>query len=329
MNAAEPADAPPWWEQRAKRFDAARAALRDKPLLTVLQPFGRMDNDIPGLDVQFADHGWFAKNPQRTADIYFNQGYDHNIGPLWDVVRSGRAAVTACWFWDNHHLFAATTRAASLCDISFCSHSYAAQYLPQELSLYGGWIPLAPIFWSDSQVRSMLADAAERPRDGRLYGGYNSYQEFPDRDRFLAAVTARMPDSHIRIYPHGITPHPYYALPLKEKLAEWLSFKVSLCVSFGTNTTIRMFEALLTGHIPIVVGRIHDLDALFSAAERAALPIYVVEDYDAEAVAACYAEALARFDAEGPAGIKRRSEHILARHSLRTRIQDMVARIRG
>ena len=103
MTAADPADTPPWWEQRARRFDAARAALRDKPVLTVLQPFGRMDNDIPGLDVQFGNHSWFANNPQQTADIYFNQGYDHNIAPLWDVVRSGRAAVAACWFWDNHH----------------------------------------------------------------------------------------------------------------------------------------------------------------------------------------------------------------------------------
>jgi len=321
-----PAD---WWTIRAARFAAARAGLRDKPVLTVLQPFGPMDNDIPGLDVHFADHGWFANNPGRAADIYFNQGYEHNIGPLWDVVRSGRAAVSACWFWDNHHLFATTTRGAVLSDIFFHAHSFAAHYLPREMSEDGGFIPLAPIFWPDSLVRSMLADTLTRPRDGRLYGGYNAYREFPDRDRFLEAVIARVPESRIRIYPHGMAPHPYYALPLAEKLDEWLSFKVSLCASFGTNTTIRMFEALLAGQIPIVVGRIHDLDMLFPAADRAMLPMLVVEEYDPEAVRACHAEALARFDAEGAEGIQRRSDYILARHSLRCRIQAMVARIRG
>lgn len=331
LSAAAPAahPAPPWWEVRAERFARARAALRDKPVLTVLQPFGPMDNDIPGLDVQFADHNWFAANPAGEADIYFNQGYQHNIGPLWEVIRSGRAAVSACWFWDNHHLFASTMHAAMLADISFCAHSFASHYVPNELGEYGGFIPLSPIFWQDSLVRRLHAQSAGRPRDDRLYGGYNSYQEFPDRDRFLEAVIAEVPASRIRIYPHGISPHPYYVLSQEEKLTEWLSFKVSLCASFGINTTIRMFEALLAGQIPIVVGRIHDLDMLFSREDRAALPMYVVEEYDAERVKACYAEALLRFDAEGQAGVARRMQYVLDRHSLRCRIQEMVRRIRG
>ncbi len=329
MNADDATDLPPWWAQRAGRTAAARAALRDKPVVAVLQPFGPVDNDIPGLDVQFADHSWFEGNPTGTADIYFNQGYEHNIAPLWDVVRGGRAAITACWFWDNHHLFATTTRAAALCDITFCAHSYAAHYLPTELSAFGGFIPLSPIFWPDSLVRRMLAETMARRRDGRLYGGYNSYREFPDRDRFVEAVVARIPDSRLRIYPHGVVPHPYYDLPPEARLDEWLSYKVALCASFGTNTTIRMFEALLAGQIPIVVGRIHDLEALFPAEIRAALPMHVVEEFDAEAVAACHAQALAQFDAEGEVGIRRRSDHILRHHSLRARIQEMVARIRG
>lgn len=329
--APQPASERPWWLVRQERFRAGVAALRDKEVITVTQPFAPIDNDIPGVNVLFANQNYFIEDPTRTADIYFSQGYSPDIPPLWDVVRSGRAGVTACWFWDNHHLIASTMRAAMLADISFCAHSFASHYVGNELGRYGGFVPLCSPFWSNSVARKVLDEVAGKPRADALYGGYNSYKEWPERDVFLRQVMEAIPNNVIKMWPHGMPgdQHPYYSLPAEEKLKDWCSHKVALCVSFGVNTTMRIFDALLAGQIPLVVGDVHDLDMIISPADQATLPVMRIRSLDAGAVREHYAKALQLFDSEGEAGIRRRSEFILAHHMPRNRVIQMVEAIRA
>jgi hypothetical protein len=320
-----------WWDVRERRLRSAVQKLREKDLLTVIQPFSAMDNDIPGMNVLFAGEGYLLDDEGATVDIYFNQGYHPDIKKIWDVTRTGRAAVTSCWFWDNHHLFVDTMHAAMLADVSFCAHSYSTHYVPNELGRYGGFVPLTPIFWSNSLVRSLMLEATGKRRRDELYGGYNSYAAWPERDAFLNACMEAIPNNVIKIWPHGLPSdqHLYYTMPREDKFREWLDYKVTLCVSFGINTTMRMFESLLSGQIPVVVGEIHDLDAIIPLSVQEQLPLIRVKTFDAAAVREAYAVALERFDLEGEEGVQRRSRYILENHMPRNRIIQMVDYIRN
>ena len=321
----------PWWEMKEARLRSAIGEIRQKEQLTIIQPFAVMDNDIPGLNVLFADDSYFLDEHQRSADIYFNQGYNPNLAALWRVTQTGRASVTACWFWDNHHLFESTIHAAMLADVSFCAHSYMSHYVGNELGRYAGFVPLCPIFWTNSTARQVLSEVSGCPRRNELYGGYNTYSEFPERNIFLRSCMEAIPSNVIKIRePHKSPDKDYYFnLPPADKLKDNCDYKVALCVSFGHNTTNRTFDALLSGQIPIVVGSIFDLDSIISPQDQAMLPLINIKEYDPVAVRNAYDAAIERFDAEGEAGVRRRSDYILESHMPRNRLIQMVDFVRN
>ena len=319
-----------WWSVRQQRLREAVQSIRAKKDITVVESIFscKVENDIPGINLVQAEIDYFD-DPSATADIYLNPGYEHNIGPLWAVIQRGQIGVSSCWFWDNHHLFKSTMRAAMLVDVYFCAHAYAGDYT-NELGRYGGGIPLCGTFWSQTLVETVMADVAGRPRSDHLYGGYNCYPEFAQRTVYLQACQAAVPLNDLKLWMHGLPreQHLYYAMSHEQKLRDWCGYKVCLCVSFGSNMTMRIFEALLSGQIPIMVGDILDFGQVFPAEDVASLPILMVPADDVQAVAQAHREALQRFDAEGPAGIDRRSAYALARHMPRNRIVQMVEAIR-
>lgn len=320
----------PWWEVREQRLREAINGLRQKSEITVVESIFScaIENTIPGLNVIQAEIEYFD-DPQNRADIYLNPGYEHNIGPLWNVIKTGRVGVSACWFWDNHHLFKSTMRASMVADVSFCAHAYASNY-QNELGHYGGYVPLCGIFWSQTLVETVLADTRGQPRSDNLYGGYNCYPEFAERTVFLKKCQEAIPLNDLKFWVHGLPreQHLYYAMTHEQKLRDWCQYKVSLCVSFGSNMTMRIFEALVSGQIPIVVGDILDFQLVFSPEDEAMLPILRVPADDVEAIATAHREALARFDHEGQFGIDRRTTYALNRHMPRNRLIQMVEAIK-
>lgn len=321
----------PWWVVRAQRLQRSIARLRAKETITVVESIFscRIENTIPGLNVIQREVDYFD-DPLAEADIYLNPGYDHNIPELWRVMRTGRVGVTSCWFWDNHHLVKSTMHASMLADVTFCAHGYAAHYA-NELGHYGGFVPLCGTFWSQTLAETVLRDVAGSPRDDRLFGGYNCYPEFAERTAFLQRVIAAVPLNDVKLWMHGLPreQHGYYSLTHEEKFRDWCRFKTCLCVSFGSNTTMRIFEALLAGQIPIVVGDILDFGLVFTPAQEAMLPILRVPANDVEAIAEAHRQALARFDRDGQDGVDRRSRFALAHHMPRNRIVQMVEAIKN
>ena len=221
-------------------------------------------------------------------------------------------------------------RAAMLVDVSFCAHGFAADYILNELGQFGGLVPLCPVFWSNSVANRLINESSGQPRRDELYGGYNSYPGLDERDAFIAACKEAVPSNAIVIHRggDGWEGHPYYSLTEDDRLRQRLNYKVSLCISFGRNMTIRMFDSLLSGQIPIVVGDIYDLDGVIPPSLQAELPLIRVRTLDPLAVRDAYTVALERFDAEGQAGVRRRSDYVLNNHMLRNRIIQMVDAVR-
>ena len=319
-----------WLVAQREDLKASLREIRSKRHLVVSQPFFALDAPIHECDIYYANSEHFQNHPDFVADIYFNQGYRPDFARLRYMRGTGRATLLATWFWDNHHLFADTMHAAMLSDVYFSAHGYRSAYISNGCSVDGGFMPLCPIFWQQHEVETAASRALLAQRSDLLYGGYNSYAEFPDRDLVIERIKQHIPQNNLFITPHGtpVDQHPFYGMTPVERMLEWMTYKVSLCLSFGGNTAIRIFDMLLGGGIPLVVGRPADLDTIMPRTLQDMLPIIVIEDDSSAAIEAAYRAALARFDADGVDGIMRRHAYMKDNHMPRHRLGAMVDKIR-
>lgn len=320
-----------WLTVQRQQLQRGLRAIRGKTVLKVTQPFFRIDHPITDIEVFWADDNYYKQDESQTADIFFNQGYSPDRERLIYVRDTGRAALHATWFWDNHHLVADTVQAALLSDVYFCAHDYRSSYIRNRMSLNGGFSPLCPVFWQMNEVEEAATRAILAPRSDLLYGGYNSYVEFPERDVIINRIKEHIRDNNLFLTPHGVQPdaHPFYGMTPVDRLLEWMHYKVSLCLSFGNNTAIRIFDMLLGGGIPLVVGRPADLDMIFPKSAQDMLPIVVIDDTSPDAVAAAYQHCLKLFEDGGLDGVMTRHAYTKHNHMPHHRLAKMVSVIRG
>lgn len=319
-----------WLKDQQRELVARLREISRLDHIRVAQPFCRVDTEIDGVSVRWTSDAAFRQDPDYECDIYFNQGYQPDFARLTYVRNTGRALFHATWLWDNHHLFADSMHSSMLSDITFSAHGYASAYLRNEISLDGGFIPLCPVFWEDREVQAASEAALHAPRSDALYGGYNSYPEYPKRDSLLAAVRDAVPNNNIFTTPHGTPPqeHPFYGMSPHNRMLELMHYKVSLCAAFGKNTAMRIFDTLLAGGIPLLLGRPADLPSIFSEAEIEMLPVVVVDEFEPESLAAAHRHCLERFEEGGADGVARRSNFCRQHHMPSNRIALMVSRIR-
>ena len=319
-----------WLQYRLDDLRKRLNKIRSKDTLTIIQPYFRLDSHIDGAEVLYADDTHLARNADFECDVFFGQGNQIDIGKLLAVKKTGRATLCAAWFWDNHHLYQESMHIAMLTDIFFPGHHYSSHYLKNEVSLDGGFVPMSSIAWTRQEVERAAGEALLAPRSNSLYGGYNSYAQFAHRDRLIEEVVAKVEDSVVFITEHGTPPerHRYNRLSPQERLSEWMRYKVCLCVSVDRDITMRMFDALLTGSIPLLIGRPDDLDQVISRDMQTLLPIIVVDSKDPEEAAAAYRSCVSAFDQGGPDGVLMR--HCFARdnHMPKNRLTQMIGQVR-
>jgi hypothetical protein len=315
-----------WLTLKEIQRERAVARLRKKQKIVIGQPFAPIDTQPDGMEILFVNSSYVLED-NKELDILFFSGYSPDIPLIEQVINRGGAEITAAWFWDNHHLFTETITNAFLVDFSFAAHYYNSGYMHSKLLGWKGFMPLCPIAWSENQVREYRDMYFQRERRNELYGGYNSYAEWPDRDVWLNAVIASDIPTDIRIYKHGIEVHPYCTLSPQDKFSEWCGFKTVLCTSFGTNTTMRMFDSLLTGSVPIITGRIADLGMIFTQSDLEEYNIVYIEDESLDSLRQAYDYAIELYDRGGIEGAIKRSDFILNNHMPFNRVSSMARSI--
>ncbi len=319
-----------WADTRREELKKALLSIRGRKQLKVVQPYFPMEQIIPNVEICYASDTDFRNNQNFTCDLFFSAGNRIDIPKLLYVQSTGRAKILATWFWDNHHQIAESMYMALISDVYFCGHAYRSAYLRNQFSLGGGFVPMLPIAWTSREVEEAAERALLAPRLDGLYGGYNSYPQFSHRDRFIRAVQERLPDHRIFLTPSG-TPtkeHPYNSKPTSERIAEWMRHKVALCVSVDEDITMRMFDALLSGAIPLLAKRPADLDLVITREMQEILPIVVVDDWSIDSVAEAYKRCVERFDAGGPEGVHQRHLFVKNNHMPQHRMAQMIQTIR-
>ena len=236
----------------------------------------------------------------------------------------GLARLYGVWFWDNHHHHGFNLRVAMLADVVFVSHWHERQYLNLPIALAGAHIPACCRQWSAGAIARYYPGGLPVERHNGLFGGFGRYAWADERNRFIEAVAAACPEHHLTLGKIDA----YFSVSAAERLRAWVEHKVHLVVPINRDVSTRVFEALMTGQIPLVPDNVPDLDLVIDPQVQAALPILRYKASDVESAKAGWRQGVALFDRDGAAGVRRRHEFARDRHSLAARLGDFAGFLR-
>ena len=148
-----------------------------------------------------------------------------------------------------------------------------------------------------------------------------------ERDRLVRELADGLPSNAIELISRT-NRVSYFGLSAKERLERWTTFKVSLCLSLTNDVSFRIFDALITGQIPIVPLSTFDLDCVISKELQDELPVVRIGEMTLENVRTAWQAAIDRFDADGQQGVIRRHKYALENHHVSNRIGEMVRALR-
>src|SRR5207302_4079179 len=106
-------------------------------------------------------------------------------------------------------------------------------------------------------------------RRDALFGGYGRYVWAIERNRFIEAVASACP-GHALILGKV---DEYFHNSTADRLKTCVEHKVQLIVPIYRDVSTRIFEALMTGQIPLVPDDLFDLDRVIDPDIQASLPI--------------------------------------------------------
>jgi len=227
------------------------------------------------------------------------------------------------WFWDNHHHVFENVKAAVDLDVALPGHAFAGHYLRSTRYLHARPVPLCVTQWTAREAAGFFEKVGCRDRTDDLYGGFVRYQFAEKRNRLIDSLIAQRMRGIYCLQESDLG--RYFGLSLSDRFAQWASHKTSLCLPLGGDLSQRLFDALLTGQVPIVAPDIYDLDSVISPQLQASLPIVKLASYTPAAVSEARDSAIRQFDSQGNDGAVRRHRFALENHTFHARVRELVA----
>jgi hypothetical protein len=268
--------------------------------------------------------------PDLAAVIDEKRRYDlivlcgHNAGEeaiLFTLRHLGIASAYLAWGWDHHHHRYEFFRIAALADATFVAHWNHRDYVNHPLILPGCHVPCPACQFSPAAVAKVFPDGLPAERQNEPYFGFGNYR-WAERDAFLGELQREFRP----VFFGNVI--DYFRQPLEDRLRTWAERKAHIVVPVANDLSMRVWEALLTGQIPLVPTDVPDLDLIVPRDLQMALPILRYEPYSLDSLRAACAQALARFDAEGAAGVQRRHAFARDHHSLQARLDRIATFLR-
>jgi hypothetical protein len=277
--------------------------------------------------VRAAFHDGFEDLRLRPDSLVIALMHLHKEQPALEKLRQGgHDGPIAGWCWDNHQYVFENYTAVENLDVCIPGHAFAGNYLRSRRYFTIAPLPLCVTQWTAREARDFFKRHAHGGRSNDLYGGFVRYASAQKRNRLIEQLIADGKEGVYFLEEDALG--RYFGLPLEERFQQWASHKVSLCLPLAGDLSQRLFDALLTGQIPLVPSDVHDLDQVIPPELQAELPIVRFSDYTAAAVEAVQAMALHLFDRDGKAGEIRRHRFALENHMFVLRIQRIISDLR-
>ena len=246
--------------------------------------------------------------------------------PLRALRERGHHGPIIGWFWDNHHHTFANYALAKDLDVCMVSHAFAADYLRSGRYLLTDPLPACTTQWSAREATALFEQYGMGSRSNDLYGGFVRYEFSPKRNRLIEQlIDAKLPGVY---FLNEAFLNPYFGMSPEDRFRTWASNKASVCIPVLGDLAQRFFDSLVTGQIPLVAPDVKDLDTFISPQLQQELPVLRFDKYTPEAVESALAEAIHRFDADGPEGALRRHRYAVEHHTFAVRIRQILSGLR-
>lgn len=281
-----------------------------------------------GCTVEHLDKGWFAEPDSaararkiehlRDAVVIVNNndiGGGDGAVAFADITARCPHTVFVAWDWDNHHWLDQSTMLAALCDVYAPGHHENLYLLSRYNPLVVGPVYCASVQWPRRYLAERLPHLLSAARSDAPLGMHIAYGPFAFRNRVVGTLAQHFPSV-------GFSDRRFHARGADDRLAEWTAHKAHWIVPVLNDVPIRIFDALVTGGIPIIPESLRHLPPVSAIDARDAVfygPLDIVEP------AAIVARANALFDAGGADRVVARHRFALDHHHGDARIAQMLA----
>lgn len=269
-----------------------------------------------------ADYGADAD----TLVIYSHGIWQAASEPLRALKRAAPDCTVVVWHFANHMSYLANAALAASADVAFPAHVTPIDYLSRwARPPLGPVVPLALFQWPGPMLTRLFRESRGETRSDALSGNFSLYGVAARRNRLIAEAIEAWPDADLSLR-RGWR---YHAASPSDRFLSWRRFKCSVVLPVCGDLSMRFFDALAAGQVPIVPRDVIDFDRVIPPADQSWLPIIRLEGYSLEALHAAHRAAISEFDRGGEAAAEARHSYVLRHHMLAHRIRDMVAYVAG
>jgi hypothetical protein len=220
-------------------------------------------------------------------------------------------AIFVIWDWDSQHWIYMSCALALNSDVYIPASSENMHLLSQFNPYTVGPVFAAAHQWSRKflfeHVDLLMAERSSKPLGMHVY-----YENYPRRNRAIATVTNTF-DSV------GFATNAFKTRTDLDNLREWAGHKTHWIVPVLAGVPIRVYNALVTGGIPILPAFYRNLPEIAILGD---LPSYY-QVADVVSPQGINDEAVARFDAGGESGLIRRLAHATQHHHVDARCEQV------
>jgi len=170
---------------------------------------------------------------------------DNNLNRFIELYLNSPTSAFVIWDFDNHHWFALSGMLAASCDLYVPTHSDNLEPLSRFNNIMAGPVGSGTIQWSKEYLKEHLNLITDTDRSNDPLGTHIEYPQFPLRQKNLTTLHKTLPNVKL-------VDGSYHSRDMLDRFTEWCSHKAHWIVPVLNDAPIRIYDALITGGIPIV-----------------------------------------------------------------------------
>lgn len=170
---------------------------------------------------------------------------DNSLNKFITMYLKSPSSIFAIWDFDNHHWFSLSGMLAAVSDLYVPAHADNLEPLSRYNNIMAGPVTAGVIQWSKEFLKENFDIITKTNRSNDPLGTHIEYPQFPLRMKNLKILNKTLPNVKL-------VDGSYHNREMLDRFTEWCSHKSHWIVPVLNDAPIRMFDALITGGIPIV-----------------------------------------------------------------------------
>lgn len=236
-----------------------------------------------------------------------------DLNKYFNLYMNSPSSIFVIWDFDNHHWLSLSSVLAMGSDLYVPTHGDNLEALSRFNNIMAGPVPSGVIQWTKEFLTENLKVITDTTRTNEPLGTHIEYPQFINRQKILKLLNRNL--LNVKLVDGS-----YHGRDMMDRFTEWCSHKAHWIVPVLNDTPIRVFDALITGGIPILprsikyhkdVVDLHD-HVLFYDYEDVQNPLPITE------------KANNLFDERGIQGILDRHQKVLYNYHVDNRVETIL-----